>query len=445
MTRLIVSIAIVFLVVAVLIGRLFTPRQRVRRLLRRVQDPNRGQSATKVLRAMGDKALPWLDQSLAGSVPETSAAAAEAILNLGTPASASLLARALGRPGAPGEAVVRVLEKAGGASLGVLTEAMRQGDSGQRSAAVSVLGRIGGLEAASRLAAALIFPDVGSKAADALVALGPPAVPLLGEALGGSSAHAAALAVQALARIDGAANAPRVLAALTHEQAEVRTAAASALPLCLGHEALAPLIQTLEDSKPMVWIAAAAALGGLGDPAAIEPLSRKLRGPLQTRAAVLAAIEEIGGVSAIQCLAADAGREDVAATLDRIGGPQAVAAVVKASKAGGAGAGLVLGRKGDPRAVPGLLAALKEPRLAVRKSAAELLSKLYRSGSLDDAAMRRILQHSVLIRERHTDSHGEHNDCRVTWAPSDCSNLSYGDHIDESNHADHGIGMPFEK
>jgi hypothetical protein len=57
MTRLIVSIAIVFLVAAVLIGRLFTPRQRVRRLLRRVQDPNRGQSATTSLRAMGDKAL----------------------------------------------------------------------------------------------------------------------------------------------------------------------------------------------------------------------------------------------------------------------------------------------------------------------------------------------------------------------------------------------------
>ena len=108
-----------------------------------------------------------------------------------------------------------------------------------------------------------------------------------------------------------------------------------------------------------------------------------------------------------------------------------------------------LGNFKDPRMVEALIKALDDRAGLIRRSAATVLVYMYQSGKLDEKLQANILFQANHFSERHTDetSKREHQDYKVTWTPSDCSPLHFGEHVDEPtqfNHNDRGIGVDFK-
>jgi HEAT repeat protein len=141
-------------------------------------------------------------------------------------------------------------------------------------------------ERAVRLAARYVEPQVlGAMVADgvnaarrngALAALerqGPYAVPHLVELLQSADSDVVMFALQVLARIGDPVSTTRILPLIGHADANVGQAAVEALGRMRAADAVAPLIQLLDGS---VWLqlAAANALGEIGDPAAVPALLR---------------------------------------------------------------------------------------------------------------------------------------------------------------------------
>jgi HEAT repeat protein len=141
-------------------------------------------------------------------------------------------------------------------------------------------------ERAVRLAARYVEPQVlGAMVADgvnaarrngALAALerqGPYAVPHLVELLQSPDSDVVMFALQVLARIGDPVSTARILPLIGHADANVGQAAVEALGRMRAADAVAPLIQLLDGS---VWLqlAAANALGEIGDPAAVPALLR---------------------------------------------------------------------------------------------------------------------------------------------------------------------------
>jgi HEAT repeat protein len=151
-------------------------------------------------------------------------------------------------------------------------------DRDVRAACARSLGRLGATEAVSALVAALVerrVPD--SVAAQALLAIGPAAVPELLALLESEDTHVRAHAVELVGLLGDASHAVEVIRSLRDTSAEVRGRAARALGRLGASAAAAGLRAALDDRVPAVRGDAAFALGRLRDSEAVTLLVRVAR------------------------------------------------------------------------------------------------------------------------------------------------------------------------
>ncbi len=129
-------------------------------------------------------------------------------------------------------------------------------------------------------------------------------VPVLAEAMSDSDPCVARTGSRLLGRMEHVQANDRLLAALRDTSAQVREMAALGLGVAEPDAALAPLIDVLSgDAEPRVTVMAAWALGELGNPEAIESLSRGLSGgPPALRLAAASALGEIEHPDAVPAL-----------------------------------------------------------------------------------------------------------------------------------------------
>jgi HEAT repeat protein len=108
---------------------------------------------------------------------------------------------------------------------------------------------------------------------DALVALGPPAVPHLAKALTDPDEHLRLASVEVLGKLRGEPVVDALLLALKDEDEDVRLKAVQALGVIADRRATQPLLEQLtKDGSPQVRYECLTSLGLIGDPAAVEVL-----------------------------------------------------------------------------------------------------------------------------------------------------------------------------
>ena len=205
-------------------------------------------------------------------------------------------------------------------------------DPSLRQQAVKALGDVGGSLAVGPILAALGDP-VGAVQAEAATALAKTGDPRLVEplivALKGSDAQTDMVAK--LRQLGDVPNATEAIAYLLSQEDRARQAAAAALGKIGGPQAVEPLISALAGDFAWTSVVAAAALGSIGDARAARPLGRAL------------------GTGQREL------REQAAKALVKIGAP----------------------------AVPVLVAALKNSNEEVRKAAVEALGQIGAWGSVE--------------------------------------------------------------
>jgi len=134
-----------------------------------------------------------------------------------------------------------------------------------RTAAARSLGRLGAPEAAAALVRAFVTADVAHGAAgDALLALGPAALPALRALTSGEDPALRKAAVELLGLLGEPGDSPVLVARLRDSAAEVRASAARALGRLAAEDAAAAVRGALSDRIPFVRAAAARALGEIG-------------------------------------------------------------------------------------------------------------------------------------------------------------------------------------
>jgi len=147
-----------------------------------------------------------------------------------------------------------------------------------RAAVARSLGRIGSPEAVPALIEALVQRRVAQAVAgQALIEIGPSAVPRLLALLGQDEPAIRAWAAELVGLVGDAGDAPLLLGCLQDTSAAVRERAARALGRLGADEAAGLLRETLSDRVPAVRAAAAYALGRLLDREAVEPLLAQAR------------------------------------------------------------------------------------------------------------------------------------------------------------------------
>jgi HEAT repeat protein len=147
-----------------------------------------------------------------------------------------------------------------------------------RGAAARSLGRLGITEAAKPLVESLVSGRVPTGVAgEALVELGPAAVPELGTIAEHPDHRLRATAIALLGLVGNSSDSPLVVRSLGDPSAEVRTAAAEALTRIGSAPAEPALRSALEDRIPLVRAGAAAALGVIGSRAAVPELLEMAR------------------------------------------------------------------------------------------------------------------------------------------------------------------------
>jgi HEAT repeat protein len=135
-----------------------------------------------------------------------------------------------------------------------------------RTAAARSLGRLGAPAAADALVRAFVTADVAhGVAGDALVALGPAALPALRALTGSEDPALRKAAVELLGLLGEPADSPVLVARLRDSAAEVRASAARALGRLAAEDAATAVRGALSDRVPFVRAAAARALGDIGD------------------------------------------------------------------------------------------------------------------------------------------------------------------------------------
>lgn len=147
-----------------------------------------------------------------------------------------------------------------------------------RAAAARSLGRLGALDAVKPLVEALVSGRVpNGVAGQALVELGPAAVPELRAIAGHPSWRLRSTAVALLGLVGDSSDSQLAMDALEDPSAEVRAAAAGALGR-VGVAAAEPaLCSALYDRVPLVRAEAAASLGAIGSAAALPRLLEMAR------------------------------------------------------------------------------------------------------------------------------------------------------------------------
>ncbi len=308
-----------------------------------------------------------------------------------------------------------------------LIEALSYGQDGLLwSQAAQALGRLGDPAAARPLILCLrkIGSNLRAHVVAALVAIGAPAVePLIAEL----AAHPDTSTIEALARI-GDTRAVRPLVGYLRvktrfDEEYIQDQAIDALR-SLGHSAVEPLIEALQDEDSSVRLRIVKALEQQGTPQAIEALTRTLNDPVErVRTKGSEALARLGwqadsgeqqalaaiaaqdweacvalGASAVQPLietlqqtsaGTTAGvelKENAVLTLGRIGDSRALEPLLDALRGGNrkAAQALAAARFEDSRVEAELVAVLTVPSEAIRKAAAAALDQLGWQPASDD-------------------------------------------------------------
>ena len=159
-----------------------------------------------------------------------------------------------------------------------LLAALDDGNRTVRAAAARSLGRLHVVEAAKPLVEALVSGRVpNGVAGEALVELGPAAVPELRAIAEHPSHRLRATAIALLGLVGDSADSRFAVGRLDDPSAEVRAAAAGSLARIGGPQAESALCSALDDRIPSVRSGAAAALGAIGSRAAIPRLLEMAR------------------------------------------------------------------------------------------------------------------------------------------------------------------------
>jgi hypothetical protein len=163
-------------------------------------------------------------------------------------------------------------------AIPALLEALADPDRDVAGAGARSLGRLRALEAVEPLVYALVdgrLPRAVS--AQALLSIGPEAVPRLQDLLADAPAEVATFAADLIGLLGDASDAPQLTALLRDTSAEVRAHAARALGRLGAEEAADELRRALDDRIPFVRVSAAHALGAIGDVSAAPALARQAR------------------------------------------------------------------------------------------------------------------------------------------------------------------------
>jgi HEAT repeat protein len=159
-----------------------------------------------------------------------------------------------------------------------LLDTLDDREPGVRAAAARSLGRLGAIEAVEPIVYALAKGRLPrSVAGQALLAIGPDALPTLRGLEEAPDPNARAFAVELVGLLGDASDDLSVLERLRDTSAEVRAKAARALGRLGAEEAAAALTAALDDRIVFVRVSAAHALAAVGDPDAVPALLRIAR------------------------------------------------------------------------------------------------------------------------------------------------------------------------
>jgi HEAT repeat protein len=154
-----------------------------------------------------------------------------------------------------------------------LLEALGDRDRDVRAAAARSLGRLGAVDAVETIVRALAEGRIPrSVAGQALLAIGPAALPSLRSLEGAEDAAARAFAIELVGLLGDASDGSRLVACVRDSSADVRAKAAFALGRLGAEEGAEQLRFALGDRIPFVRAQAARALGAVGDAAAVPEL-----------------------------------------------------------------------------------------------------------------------------------------------------------------------------
>lgn len=154
-----------------------------------------------------------------------------------------------------------------------LLAALDDREEAVRGAVARSLGRLAAVDAVKPLVHAFSAGRLArAVAGQALLAVGPSALPALRDLLDADEAEAREFAVELVGLLGDATDSRLVLQRLRDSSAEVRAKAARALGRLGAEEAGSALVETLGDRIPFVRVSAAHALAAVGDPAAAPSL-----------------------------------------------------------------------------------------------------------------------------------------------------------------------------
>jgi HEAT repeat protein len=154
-----------------------------------------------------------------------------------------------------------------------LLAALDDREEAVRGAAARSLGRLAAVDAVKPLVHGFSGGRLArAVAGQALLAIGPSALPALRDLLDADEAEAREFAVELVGLLGDATDSRLVLQRLRDSSAEVRAKAARALGRLGAEEAGTALVDTLGDRIPFVRVSAAHALAAVGDPAAAPSL-----------------------------------------------------------------------------------------------------------------------------------------------------------------------------
>ena len=182
------------------------------------------------------------------------------------------------RPWRRASAAFALGDMASSSAVAHLLEALEDPDAAVRAASARSLGRLGAVGAVEPIVHALAGGRLPrSVAGQALLAIGPPALPSLRALLAAPEPTARSFAVELVGLLGDASDDQSVLARLRDSSAEVRAKAARALGRLGAEQAGAALTAALDDRIVFVRVSAARALAAVGDPDAVPDLLRVAR------------------------------------------------------------------------------------------------------------------------------------------------------------------------